>query len=88
MGFGRSLPDGTLPVFSVADEEEARQLIILSCETDASGNHIARELFESRILRDDPPEQALEALRAFGDRLALMHEYLIGAGMCRCERGN
>ncbi len=88
MGFGRTLPDGTLPVFSVADEKEAQALVVASCETDMGGRYIARELYESRILRDDPPDKALEALWAFGDRLAQMHEHLIGAGLCRCDRGN
>ena len=88
MGFGRSLAPGTLPVFSVADEEEAESLVVLACETDLGGNYIARELYESRIVRDDPPDAALEALYAFGDRLAKMHEHLIKAGRCRCERSN
>ena len=88
MGFGRTLPDGTLPVFSVADEKEAKSLIVATCELSEDGNYIARELYESRIVRDDPPDKALEALWAFGDRLAQMHERLAGAGLCRCDRGN
>lgn len=61
MRFGRTVPDGFLPVFSVDTEEEARQLIIAACPRDDQGTHYARELAH---------EQTLENLQAFSDKLA------------------
>lgn len=61
MGYGRApVPDGTLPIFSVNTEEEARTLITLTCPTNLNGEHIAPELAR---------EQTLKNLYAFGDRL-------------------
>jgi hypothetical protein len=60
--FGRGLtPKGFLPVFSVDNEEEAKQLIVLCCPADDAGNYYARELAD---------EQNLDNLRAFSDKLA------------------
>lgn len=53
-------PEGRLPVFGVATEAEAEQLIVMACPTDMAGNKYARELAE---------EQTLENLVAFSDRL-------------------
>lgn len=53
-------PDGRLPVFGVATEAEAEQLIIMACPRDTAGAYYARELAE---------EQTLENLVAFSDRL-------------------
>ncbi|HSR79082.1 MAG TPA: hypothetical protein VLN57_21090 [Xanthobacteraceae bacterium] len=61
MRYGRSVPDGFLPVFSVDTEEQARQLILLTCPRDAEGTHYARELAQ---------EQTLENLQAFSDKCA------------------
>ncbi len=62
VGFGRNLPDGYLPVFSVDTEDEADELLRFACGTLPDGSYFAREL----IL-----EQTLENLAAFSDRLAL-----------------
>ena len=61
MRYGRTVPNGFLPVFSVDTEEEAKQLIVLTCPTDHNGVHFARELAE---------EQTLENLQKFSDKLA------------------
>lgn len=55
-----SVPEGSLPVFSVDTEEEAKQLIIAACPFDG-GHYIAYEL---------AVEQTLESLKAFSVRLA------------------
>lgn len=65
MRYGRSVPDGFLPVFSVDTEAEAEQLIIATCPRDAAGTHYARELAQ---------EQTLENLQAFSDHLAETYE--------------
>jgi hypothetical protein len=49
-----------LPVFSVETEEEARMLVVLSCETALNGAYIAREL---------AAEQTFANLEAFSTRL-------------------
>lgn len=79
MGFGRKpIPRGTLPVFSVADEEEARELLVMACPTNLRREFVAVELAE---------EQTLENLYAFGDRLRGLHDkYLVPEGRCRCAR--
>ena len=61
VGYGVTVPSGSLPVFSVDTEEEAKALVALACETDAAGYHFARELAD---------EQSLENLQAFSDRLS------------------
>lgn len=62
MGHGVSVPEGHLPVFSVATEEDARLLIGAACNFDhESGEYFARELAQ---------EQTLENLYAFSVRLA------------------
>lgn len=61
MGFGTKLPRGALPVFSVDTEQEAIDLIVLTCPLDLAGHYYARELAE---------EQTLENLQRFSDRLA------------------
>ncbi len=67
VGYGRTVPQGHLPVYSVDSEEEARQLIVLACETNLKGEYIAKEL---------ALEQTLENLHAFGERLAATHELM------------
>lgn len=65
-------------MFSVADEKEAEDLIVLTCPTNARGEYIAPELAR---------EQTLENLDAFGDRLRKAHDEVLKAhGHCRCNR--
>ncbi len=65
MRYGRAVDRGFLPVFSVGSEEEARKLLVLSCQTNIQNEFIAKELAE---------EQTVENLFAFGDRLKMMHD--------------
>ena len=60
MRYGRIVETGFLPVFSVDTENEARNLLHLSCGTDFNGEFIAKELTQ---------DQSLENLNALGDRL-------------------
>lgn len=75
VGFGRTLPKGNLPVYSVADEEEAGALIVLTCPTNQAGQYIAPELAEA---------QTLDNLDRFSDRLDRGHDRLRESGNCRC----
>ena len=75
-GYGRTCPEGMLPVFSTRTEEEARKLLVMACPTNAMGEFVARELVM---------EQTLENLRLFSDRLAMAHERLVANGYCQCE---
>ena len=74
--FGRSLPRGKLPVFSVSTEEEAKKLLVLACPTNISGEFIAPELAET---------QNLENLQHFSERLAKAHQILIDNDQCECH---
>lgn len=65
MGYGVSVPRGSLPVFSVDTEEEARRLLVAACPTNLKGEFVAAELVH---------EQTLENLEAFSDRLATTWE--------------
>lgn len=65
MGFGRKLPPGRLPVFSVDTEEEAKHLIALACPMSYDRKYYAQELAE---------EQTIPNLRKFSDRLAEIYE--------------
>lgn len=67
MRFGRSVPNGFLPVYSVDTEKEAHQLLVVACPRDLDGEFVARELVH---------EQTLENLKAFGERLAATHKLL------------
>ena len=60
-----SRPIGSLPVFSVKDEEEAEQLLVLACPTNNNGDFVAVELAE---------EQTMDNLRAFSDRLEELYD--------------
>lgn len=73
--FGPKCPRGDLPVFSVADEEEARALLVSACGTTLSGQFFARELVV---------EQTLDNLSLFSARLAEHHDGLKATGRCRC----
>ena len=77
MDFGREVPEGHLPVFSVSDEKEAKALIVLSCGTNLNGDNIARELAE---------DQTIENLEAFSTRLDQGHEVLMRTNGCRCVK--
>jgi hypothetical protein len=54
-------------VFSVDTEEEAKQLVVLACPTNLTGQYVARELARS---------QTLDALEAFSDRLQELWDML------------
>lgn len=71
MRFGRTVPEGFLPVFSVNTEEEAKRLLVLGCPTNTGGDFIAVELAE---------KQTLEKLYAFGDRLEALYDKYIMEG--------
>lgn len=78
MRFGPKCEPGFLPVFSVADEAEARGLLLRACDTNIRGEYVARELVH---------EQSLPNLYAFGDRLREIHDTrMVPAGHCRCAR--
>ena len=68
MRYGRSVPRGFLPVFSVNTEEEAKRLIVLTCPMNVDGQYYARELAE---------EQTLENLQAFSDKLVKAYDYMM-----------
>ena len=61
MGFGRTVRQGSLPVFSVETEADAEELIALTCSLSLAGEYYSPEL--ARL-------QTLENLAAFSDRLA------------------
>lgn len=67
MRFGPKCEDGSLPVFSVDTEEQAKELLSLACETNGAGEYVARELLH---------RQTLDNLKAFSDRLAATWEWL------------
>jgi len=74
--FGPKCEDGFLPVYSVADEEEAKALLTLACSTNMHGEYIAKHL---------AVEQTLENLEAFSTYLDRVHAFLKQRGSCRCE---
>jgi hypothetical protein len=65
--FGRSVPDGWLPVYRVRSEKEAKRLLIAACQTNLDGEFLARELLR---------EQTLENLDAFSARLEAVHKMI------------
>ncbi len=67
MRFGPKCEPGSLPVFSVDTEEEARSLLSLACERNMRGEYVARELVVN---------QTLENLQKFSDRLAAVWEWM------------
>lgn len=75
MTFGRKVPNGNLPVYSVGDAEEARQLLVLSCPRNIHGDFVATELAQ---------HQTLDNLEQFAQRLDRMHDVLVQHGKCRC----
>lgn len=77
MSFGLKLPKGMLPVYSVGDEEEARELLDATCPKN--GNR-PDEWVSPELSR----EQTLERLDSFGDRLDRQHRRMKRKGRCRC----
>lgn len=69
VNWGREVPEGHLPVFSTVSEEEAKQIVIATCELGTDGEYYARELAE---------EQTIENLRKFSDRLAEKFDIIQG----------
>ena len=67
--------EGFLPVYSVADEREAEELIAAACVRNAAGEPLAPELVVA---------QTLENLERFSTRLDGAHDALVAAGRCRC----
>lgn len=65
MRFGRTVPKGFLPIFSVDTAEEAEKLIVLTCPMNLAGEYVAPEL---------AVKQTLDGLYAFGDRLRDAYE--------------
>ena len=76
VGYGRTCPEGHLPVFSVDTEEEAKKLIVATCPMGNDGKYYARELLE---------EQTLENLDKFSKKLELVHKHFKSKGLCKCE---
>lgn len=76
VGYGSRIPQGSLPVYSVGDEQEARALLILACPTNRAGQFIAPHLVR---------EQTLENLEAFSDHLDQAHDRLRATQQCRCQ---
>lgn len=64
VGFGRTVPRGFLPVYTVDTEAEAHHLIVSTCKLNQEGDYFAPEL---------AAKQSLERLIAFGERLAERH---------------
>jgi len=58
--------DGALPVFSVDTEEQAEQLLSLTCPKVSSGE-MAGEYFSRELAR----EQSLDVLDEFSDKLTM-----------------
>ena len=77
MRFGRSVPEGWLPAFSVGSEREASFLLTLACPTNIDGEFVAVEL---------GIDQTIDNLLAFGERLKRAHEkYVEGGTYCDCR---
>jgi len=77
VGYGKKIPNGALPVYSVGDRAEAEELVVMSCPKDYEGRHFAREL---------AIDQTIENLYKFGEHLDLAHEVIKKNGRCRCEK--
>lgn len=77
MRYGRTVPKGFLPVFSVDTEDEAKKLLVLTCPRNAEMDFFARELVA---------EQTLDNLATFSDRLQKSHDLLATNGNCECSK--
>ena len=76
MRFGPKCEDGFLPVYSVADEDEAQALLTLACSTNMDGEYVAKHL-----VRD----QTVENLELFSTYLDRAHALLVKSGRCGCK---
>lgn len=76
MGFGEVCDPRTLPIYSVGTAEEAKELLVLTCPTNAKGEFVSPETAQ---------EQTLEKLDEFGLRLDRGHELMKLRGRCCCE---
>lgn len=65
--YGRKCPEGFLPVFSVDSEQEAIDLLTLTCPKNAMGQWFSRELAMN---------QSLETLDSFSDTLHEAYELM------------
>jgi hypothetical protein len=65
VGYGVTVPEGSLPVHSVDTVEEARMLITMACPVDLGGKYYAPELAE---------RQTLKNLAKFGARLRKLEQ--------------
>lgn len=77
MSYGRTTPSGCLPVYRVADEEEAQALLAYACPTTPDGEYVAPELAR---------KQTIENLEVFSARLDRYHDELVAHGLCRCGK--
>lgn len=67
--YGRTPPEGFLPVFSVDTEAQAKKLLIGACSRDEEGNYYSPLLARG---------QTLENLQTFSDRLLMIYEHIFG----------
>lgn len=71
MRWGRDVPEGFLPVYSVESVEKAEKLIASACKMNPDGDYVADELI---------PEQTIERLNEFSKRLDDHYQRLFGDG--------
>ena len=62
-------------MFTVADMQEANDLIVATCSRDANGKYYSRELAS---------RQTLPMLEVFSAKLDRVHDILRAGGKCRC----
>lgn len=70
------VPNGSLPIFSVDTEEEARSLVVAACPRGYDGKYYSRELIANRTL---------ETLYVFGEKIASYHDKMVEQGTCTCR---
>ncbi len=70
------VPKGSLPIFSVDTEEEARSLVVAACPRGDDGKYYSRELMANRTL---------ETLYVFGEKIASFHDMMVERGTCTCR---
>lgn len=68
--YGTEVEKGFLTVFTVDTEEDAKDLIILACGTNADGEYVAAELVGRG-------KQTIDNLNKFGDRLQATWEFIV-----------
>lgn len=77
VGYGRVVPEGFLPVFSVDTPQEAATLIAAACHLGYDGHYYSRELAQ---------EQTIPNLIAFGDKLEKIYLAMKKNREARCGR--